>query len=304
MRRLRRLAGAVLLAGALNLPTALPALQPAPLLPAGDSAAPSATDAAPSVTIARSATAPPAAPADPRATATPTPTETPPVPALREDVADWFSAEALEAVEDAEVVDGDEFDVGRPRRVTTWSAEFISGDTRAEPVERLDEWVAPVTEPPEEDGDPVPVAVVRAADPVELLEVEPDPELAGALAGLAPGATVVRDPAVAGWFALADGEVWPITAEARTVLQGSLAVDVFQSFLSERMGVATATPEPVVEDAEEESLTPLAAIVVIVGLGAGAAWLLVRQYRRTDSRIAADVHAGLSPPRHEEGPGR
>ena len=298
MRRLRRLAGAVLLAGALNLPTALPALQSATPPPAGDSAV------AASVTIERSATAPPAAPADPRATATPTPTETPPTPALREDVADWFSAEALEAVEDAEVVDGDEFDVGRPRRVTTWSAEFISGDTRAEPVERLDEWVAPVTEPPEEDGDPVPVAVVRAADPLELLEVEPDPELAGALAGLAPGATVVRDPAVAGWFALADGEVWPITAEARTVLQGSLAVDVFQSFLSERMGVATATPEPVAEDAEEESLTPLAAIIVILGLGAGAAWLLVRQYRRTDSRIAADVHAGLSPPRHEEGPGR
>ncbi len=239
------------------------------------------------------------------ATPTPEPTETAPAPPLPEEVSEWFGSEALAAVAEAGVAA--EFEVGRPRQVTTWSTAFVAGDSRVDPVASLDEWVAPVVEPGEEDGEPAGVAVVRAADPLELVEVDPDPELAGALADLALGATVVFDPAVAGWFALADGEVWPITAEARTVLQGSLSVDVFQSFLSERMGVVTSTPEPVEEVPEEESLAPLVAIGVIVVLGAGAAWLLVRQYRRTDSRIVADVHAGVSPPRHEgpdEEPGR
>lgn len=290
MRGLRRVASAVVLAGVLALPTALSATA----LP---------TTAQPDTAGARAALS---SGTPSTATPTPGPTQTPPAPALPEEIADWFTTEAPEAVEAAGLGEGADIDVGRPRQVTTWSAAFIAGDAGVGSVETLEEWVAPVLELPEEDDEPAPLGVVRAsdADPPELVQVDPDLELAGALADLGPGVTVVFDTAVGGWFALADGEVWPITAEARTVLQGSLEVDVFQSFLSERMGGATGTAEPVEEPLEEESLTPLAAIIVIVVLGAGAAWLLVRQYRRTDSRIAADVHAGVIPPRHEEEPGR
>lgn len=290
MRGLRRWVSAVVLAAALVSPSALSA-----------AAVPATAQPHPAGAVA-------VLPAGtlPAATPTPEPTQTPPAPTLPDEVADWFTTAAPEAVEAAGLGEGADIDVGRPRQVTTWSEAFIAGEVGVDPVENLDEWVAPVLELPAEDDEPSPLAVARASDTdaPELVQVDPDAELAGALADLAPGVTVVLDDAVGGWFALADGEVWPITAEARTVLQGSLGVDVFQSFLSERMGVATGTPEPVEELPEEESLTPLAAIIVIVVLGAGAAWLLVRQYRRTDSRIAADVHAGVVPPRHEEGPGR
>ncbi len=49
-------------------------------------------------------------------------------------------------------------------------------------------------------------------------------------------------------------------------------------------------------DDDPPSYLELAACAATVLCWAAAAWLLLRQYRRADSRIAADVRAGLEPP--------
>lgn len=246
--------------------------------------------------------------ATPTSGATPTPEPSPTVTLepLPDAVTAWFAEAGLEAAREAELgVDTDALVVGRPRQVALWTAGYIAGDPAADPAQTVEEWVAPVTAPPEEDGeDRLAVGVVWAGSDdgaaPEVIDVLTGTDLATALQGQEGPAVVVRDTGLDGWFAVADGEVWPLDESARTVLQGSLAVDVFQGFVHQRLGEPTAGPAPLPEPEADDGLSPLVPITVIVVLGAGGAWLLVRQYRRDDSRIAADVRAGVSPPRHEE----
>lgn len=246
-----------------------------------------------------------AAAATPAPTPEPTPTATPTVVPVPEPVAAWFTGPGLEAAQQSAIgAETEALIVGRPRQVALWSDGYIAGDPAAEPTQPLEEWVAPVTAPPAEEGERVPVGVVWAGSEngaaPELIEILEDPDLAAGLARHEGELTVVRDTGVDGWFALAEGEVWPLSENARSVLQGSLAVDVFQAFVHRRLGEPTASPVPLPEVEEDGAMSPLVPIAAIVVLGAGSAWLLVRQYRRDDSRIAADVRAGVSPPRHEE----
>jgi len=174
----------------------------------------------------------------------------------------------------------------------------------AEPVA---EWVAPVVRQSEEA--PEPVGVVHAADDggLGLVAVTGDAVLADALFTASGTAVFVNDPAVDGWFGVVDGEVWPASEGARAVLQGSLPAAVFQRFLAAWHGEAAPTPPPTADEDGGVTLSPLVPVGILV-LGAAAAWLLLRQYRRADSRIAADVRAGLEPPPdgeagpHEERP--
>lgn len=258
------------------------------------------TLAAPAVGAAPSPTAEPTEDPSPAATLAPVP----------DAVAAWFAEDGQTVVEGTTLAaEPEELVLGHPRQVSLWTAGYIAHDAAAEPAEGIDEWLAPVIGPPvEEEGDPVPVGAVWAGSQdngdIRLVAVLREPDLAGALTNLPGAVTLVHDTGLDGWFALADGEVWPLGENARTVLQGSLAVDIFQDFVHERLGEPTAAPAPLPQTEADDELSPLVPIVAIIVLGAGTAWLLLRQYRRDDSRLAADIRAGVSPPRREAGPPR
>ncbi len=231
----------------------------------------------------------------------PTPTAQTDVPEPPAEVVAWFAEEGAEAAGSADLGAVEDLAVGVPRQVAEWNEAYIAGEEAEVLAEPVDEWVAPVLLRSEDSPDPVGVVHVGADDGAnpELLTVTDDADLAGALHTVPGAATFVRDTGVEGWFAAQDGEVWPLTEGARTVLQGSLPADVFQEFLAAWRGQSPPTAVPDPEEAAEGTLSPLIPIGVIIVVGAAAAWLLVRQYRRADSRIAADVHAGIAPPRED-----
>ncbi|WP_324649635.1 hypothetical protein [Georgenia sp. H159] len=239
--------------------------------------------------------------ATPVADATEAPSPSPtaaPEPRAPEAVAAWFAEQGPEAAGD--LAEPEDLAVGVPRQVGTWSETYIAGEQLDQPAQPVEEWVAPVVA--RSADQPVPLGVVRAAaedgSEPQLVAVTEDLELAAALHRSADGVTFVYDADVDGWFGLLDGEVWPVTEGARTVLQGALSTAVFQEFLAAWRGQPVATAPPVPEDERAGAVSPLLPIGIIVVLGAAAAWLLLRQYRQADSRIAADVRAGVAPP-HE-----
>ncbi|MCM3660769.1 hypothetical protein M3148_07135 [Georgenia satyanarayanai] len=209
------------------------------------------------------------------------------------EVSAWFAEEGDDAVADL----GEDLTLSAPRRVATWNDAYVAGEEPDVPAAPVEEWVAAVVRRTAET--PEPVAVVRAGaagGPLELLDVTEDTELAGALQKIPSGTVLIRDDTVEGWFGLLDGEVWPLTEGARSVLQGALPAEVFQDFLAAWRGESPPAAVPSTSEGEEDTLSPLVPIGVIVLAGAGIAILLVRQYRQADSRIAADVHAGMAPP--------
>lgn len=211
------------------------------------------------------------------------------------EVAAWFAAQGEGAA--AELGTPEDLTLGPPRRVATWNEDYVAGEAPDVPAEALEEWVAPVVR---QSGEaPEPLGVVRAGaenGTVRLLDVIEETELAGALQTVPAGTVLIRDDTVEGWFGLLEGEVWPLTEGARTVLQGALPAEVFQQFLAAWRGEAPPTSEPGRAEDEDAPLSPLIPIGVIVLAGVGVAILLLRQYRQADSRIAADVHAGMAPP--------
>ncbi|MEE6283036.1 hypothetical protein [Georgenia sp. MJ170] len=216
-------------------------------------------------------------------------------------VAAWFVGPGTEAAR-AESRDlgatADDVAVGVPHPFDRWAPEFIDGSQTDGASEPSGEWVAPIMRQGE-DG-PEAVGALRAgpfdSGEPESSVVVADPELGAALVPSDLPLTLVHDPSIDGWFAAAEGQIWPLTASGRELLHGPVPLAVFQTFLAERSG--TLTPTPIAEDEPDDGsgLVPLTVIAVIVLLGLVGAWLLVRGYRRTDSRIEADVRAGLTPP--------
>ncbi|PYG00666.1 hypothetical protein SAMN05216184_103239 [Georgenia satyanarayanai] len=234
--------------------------------------------------------------------ATDGPSEPPPsapatgVPA---EVSDWFAEEGGDAVADL----GEELTLGPARRVATWNEAYVAGEEPEVPATPVQEWVAAAVRRGAEAPEAVGVVRAGAADgSLQLLDVTEDAELAAALHEVPSGTVVIRDDTVEGWFGLLDGEVWPLTEGARSVLQGSLPAEVFQEFLAAWRGEAPPAAVPSTTEDDGGTLSPLIPIGVIVLAGAGVAILLLRQYRQADSRIAADVHAGMAPP-PEDGDG-
>ncbi|WP_152187725.1 hypothetical protein [Georgenia satyanarayanai] len=225
------------------------------------------------------------------AAATDEPTPGAPATGVPAEVSAWFAEEGDDAVADL----GDDLTLGAPRRVATWNEEYVAGEAPDAPAAPLEEWVAAVVRRAET---PEPVGVVRAgaADgSLQLLDVTEDTELAVALQEVPSGTVLIRDDTVEGWFGLLDGEVWPLTEGARNVLQGALPAEVFQGFLAAWRGEAPPATVPGAAQDDDDTLSPLIPIGVIVLAGVGVAILLLRQYRRADSRIVADVHAGMAP---------
>jgi len=235
-------------------------------------------------------------------------TEDPGAPAVvvttaPEDVVTWFAEQGPRALTAAELDAPDQLTVGAPRPVSRWTEAYLTGEDTDEVAEQAAEWVAPVLRQVQDMTEPV--AVVHAAEDggLELVDVVPDALLAETVADAPEDAVLVADDTVEGWFQLLDGEVRPVSEGARGVLQGSLPPDVFQTFLSGWHGESGTASPRAAEQEDDAALSPLVPVGIIV-VGAVVAWLLVRHYRRADSRIAADVHAGLEPPPPgEESPG-
>jgi len=239
---------------------------------------------------------------------------TPDVSDVPKEVAAWFAEVGPELAADADLTDEEEVVVGVPRQVATWAEDYLSGTDLGEPAQPVDQWVAPVLVQSVDTPEAVGAVLAGLPDGTgsRALDVIADEELGAALYGATAGTVFVYDADVEGWFAALDGKVWPVTEGARTLLHGPLAAEVFQEFLAVWHGEPVPTPAPPAADSADGGLSPLVPIVVILLLGAGAAWWLARQYRQADSRIVADVHAGIAPPREDEeaprppddGPGR
>lgn len=227
--------------------------------------------------------------------ATSDPSPQPTLTAVPDEVAVWFAAEGPPALSSADLGDPADLAVGAPRQVAAWTEEFLAGTEASSPAEPVSAWVAPVMRQSEDT--PEPVGVLHAAGDGEpaVVEVVADAVFAEVLANAPEGSLFVADDVLDGWFGLVDGEVWPVSEGARGVLQGSLTAEVFQDFLATWHGGAGPTPEPAAGDDDGATLSPLVPLGIIV-LGGVAAWLLVRQHRQADSRIAADVRAGVEPP--------
>ncbi|QDB80190.1 hypothetical protein FE251_12970 [Georgenia wutianyii] len=227
-------------------------------------------------------------------------TEDPGAPAVvvttaPEDVVAWFAEQGPRALTAAELDAPDQLTVGTPRPVARWTEAFLTGQDADQVAEQTAEWVAPVLRQVEDVAEAV--AVVHAAEDggLELVAVVADTLLAETVAGAPEDAVLVADDTVEGWFGLLDGEVRAVSEGARGVLQGSLPPEVFQTFLAGWHGESGTAPPRAAEQEDAAALSPLVPVAIIV-VGAVVAWLLVRHYRRADSRIAADVRAGLEPP--------
>lgn len=219
-----------------------------------------------------------------------------PVTDVPAEVSAWFAEEGDDAVADL----GEDLALSAPRRVATWNEAYVAGEEPDVPAAPLEEWVAAVVRRGPETPEPVGVVRAGATDgSVQLVDVTEDTELALALQEVPSGTVLIRDDTVEGWFGLLEGEVWPLTEGARGVLQGALSAEVFQDFLAAWHGESPPEAVPGTAEDDDAPLSPLIPIGVIVLAGVGVAILLLRQYRRADSRIAADVHAGMAPPPEE-----
>ena len=244
-------------------------------------------------------TSPPAATAPATEDASPDATPSVDPGAVPKNVLSWFATQGLEVAQGgaAELgTEGAALDVSSPHPVAHWEPAFVDGTDTATATTASDQWVAAVTREGEEG--PEAVGAIRAtpldsADPAAV--VVADPGLGQALLPEELPFILIHDPGGDGWFATAEGEVWPLTTAARTVLQGPVPLTVFQQFIGEPGATPSPAPDAQLDEAADSGLVPLTVIAVIVLLGGVVAWLLVRDYRRTDSRIEADVRAGLTP---------
>lgn len=231
-------------------------------------------------------------------------TEVPTVPATptqAENVAAWFEEAGLEAAADHAVDLGaaeDELELGTPHEVASWGEAYLAGESSVQPAESHGQWLAPIYRSAGTGREALGVLRVEAfsAGGPQSVGVLADPELGEAVLPAELAFTPVHDDVIDGWFAVSESEIWPLEAGGRAMLQGPVPVGVFQSYLVER-GSTPAPPVAAEEEPEDGgAVVALSVVVVILLLGLIVARLLVRNYRKTDSRIEADVRAGLTPP--------
>lgn len=231
-----------------------------------------------------------------------TPEDTPPPTSVPKNVLSWYAGPGLETAEaQAEALPGEgDVTLGPPHPVHAWDPDFLAGAQTTSPVLADGQWVAAILrDGPDGPDGPVPVGALRAGpfdgtEPQGTAVVE-DADVGGLVAQDELSFTLIYDPSLDGWFATAEGDVWSVGAGAREVLHGAVPLSVLGDFLTERE--AGPSPTAAGEEAEDESsgLVPLTVIAVIVLLGILGAVLLARNYRAADSRLEADIRAGLTP---------
>ncbi len=165
------------------------------------------------------------------------------------EVTSWFRADGWEILAsqagDKIGLGTDEMDhagMGLVRTVSTWSDAYVDGVSTNRAVVALEEWVAPITVDDAGAG----VLRARLADDgeIQLVAVEPSPELAAAMPALAPDAPVVHDAVLDGWFTVEEDRVRPLDANARDSLAGTLTLEAYQPFVTERYLADEAPTSP------------------------------------------------------------
>lgn len=214
-------------------------------------------------------------------------------------VLSWYAGPGLEtAAAQSETLTGEgDLTLGPPHPVHSWAPDFLAGTQTSTPVLADGQWVAALLRD-SPDG-PAAVGALRAGpfDGTEPqgTDVVADADVGGLVAPEELSFAVVYDPSLDGWFATAEGDVWSVGAGGREVLHGAVPLSVLGDFLTERDSSPSPTAAGEEPGQEGSGLVPLTVIAVIVLLGILGAGLLVRNYRAADSRLEADIRAGLTP---------
>ncbi|MFC7406546.1 hypothetical protein [Georgenia alba] len=128
--------------------------------------------------------------------------------------------------------EGEEAELGLVRTVSAWSPGLVAGTDLDPPVVAREEWISPVRI----DGEGV--GVLRAAfgddGQVQVTSLEASGGLADAMLGLAPTGPVVHDDMLDAWFTVSGGEVGPLDDAARDALAGTVPIELYQPFVTER----------------------------------------------------------------------
>ena len=154
--------------------------------------------------------------------------------------------------------DGIEFDetaaVGQLNRVFVFTPAFLAGEATETPVERANEWTAPI----ELRDEPLGLATIwinqSTVDP-ELADFVGDPELATALADVPADAYLVRDSHHDAWFTLVGEDLAPLVPGS-TGLDAPTTLAAYQRWLADEQ----ATTEP----AQRSQVSALAITVIVV----------------------------------------
>lgn len=222
-----------------------------------------------------------------------------PATSVPKNVLSWYAGAGLETAEaQAETLPGEgDLALGPPHPVHAWAPDFLAGTQTTFPVVADGQWVATIVR----DGPDGPVAVgALRAGPFDGTEPQSTAVVADVDVGelVLPeelSATLVYDPSLDGWFATSEGEVWSVGASSREFLHGAVPLAVLGTFLDERESGPSPTAGGEESMEEGSGLVPLTVIAVIVLLGILGAGLLARNYRAADSRLEADIRAGLTP---------
>ncbi len=160
---------------------------------------------------------------------------------------------------------------GTAQPVANWTAEFTAGEVAGEPIEYTDEWIAPL----ELEGSAVgALALVVRDGAVQTYTSLWDPELGAALLTYSDS-TFINESGSRIWFRLSASSLSPVTADARALLAGSIALADYQPFLTARLVPNEAAP-PVTAPASS-ALTPVlltaGIMVLLLGIAGITAWI-------------------------------
>lgn len=201
------------------------------------------------------------------------------------DIAAWFDRYAADTVmeisRDLVVIDDQAppqfrtVEVGAPRAVHAWSADFRAGRPTGTPAVPIGEWAAPYL------GDDTPAGLVVAwheEDVAALAYVDEAAELAATVAKLPGDAALVQAPELGAHYALIDGSVRTLHTARYGKTGVTVPLEVFQEQLS--TWLVDAAGEPAGEAAGWRPTAVLAGAAPLGALLVTGALLVVRGRQR------------------------
>lgn len=199
------------------------------------------------------------------------------------DIAAWFEHDAAATVlkisRDLVVIDEAPpryrtVEVGQPRALHAWSADFQAGDPTAAPTEPVGEWAAPYLG----DGAPAGLVVAWHEDGAAALAyVDDAADLAGTVAKLPHDAVLVQAPELGAHYALVDGTVHTLHTARYGKTGAAVPLATFQEQLGAWLSDAAG---PAHEPADESPPAALLGGAAATGALLLAGLLLVLRVRR------------------------
>ncbi len=154
----------------------------------------------------------------------------------------------------------DTTEIGQLNRVFAFTPDFLAGVATDAPVERLNEWTAPITV----NDAPIGVATIwinPATVAPELADFVRGSTVTVALSDIADDASLVRDDNTDAWFSLEGGMLSPLVS-GTSGISGATPLSVYQGLLG---GRDATVPAPV--SADTGTLTSIVVIAMaIVGV--------------------------------------